>query len=222
MPPAVSLVAVALAAYLFGSIPFGLLIARLAFGVDVRKHGSGNIGATNVARVLGRKWGAACLGLDALKGLLPTLLLPRVAALPDDWRPAAAVLCGAAAVLGHVFPVWLGFRGGKGVATGAGVAAVLCWPAALAAAAAFGAVFYARRVVALGSIVASVTYAVVTLVAIADLADRSRWPLAAFAVAMPSLIVFRHRDNIRRMLRGEEKRFATGEPESPREPVAHP
>ena len=221
MPPAVVLALVAVAAYLFGSIPFGLVLARLAGGVDVRKHGSGNIGATNVGRVLGKKWGLACLALDVLKGLLPTLLLPRLAPLPDDWRSVAAVACGAAAVLGHVFPIWLGFRGGKGVATGAGVAAVLCWPAALAAAAAFGAVFVARRVVALASIVASIAYAVTTFLLIGDLTDRSQWPLAAFAVAMPTLIVVRHRDNIRRMIRGEERRFTTAD-ESPREPVAGP
>jgi acyl phosphate:glycerol-3-phosphate acyltransferase len=150
MPPAANLALAVAAAYVIGSIPFGLLIAKYGHGVDVRRHGSGNIGATNVGRVLGKKWGVVCLVLDALKGLLPTLLLPRVIPrplLPEDWLGLATVLCGAAAITGHVFPVWLGFRGGKGVATGAGVAAVVCWQAALAAVAAFAAVFVARKLV---------------------------------------------------------------------------
>ena len=200
----------AVAAYLVGSIPFGLLIARYWHGIDVRKHGSGNIGATNVGRVLGRKWGIACLVLDFLKGLVPTLLLPRLVPLPSDWQSAAAVLCGAAAIAGHVFPVWLAFRGGKGVATGAGVAAVLSWPAALAAAGAFAIVFATKRIVSLASIVAATVYAAVAVVLTGEPLARENWPITAFAIAIPALIIARHRDNIRRLIRGEEGRFTTG------------
>ncbi|HEX6987523.1 MAG TPA: glycerol-3-phosphate 1-O-acyltransferase PlsY [Planctomycetaceae bacterium] len=219
MPPAVNLSLAVAAAYLVGSIPFGLLIARYWHGVDVRKHGSGNIGATNVGRVLGRKWGVACLMLDFLKGLLPTLLLPRLVPLPSDWLGPAAVACGAAAIAGHVFPVWLGFRGGKGVATGAGVAVVVSWPAALAAAAAFAVVFAAKRIVSLASIVAATVYAAVTLALLREPFARENWAMAAFAVAIPALIVARHGDNIRRLRRGEEGRFRAGaahaEPQEP-------
>lgn len=214
MSPAVSLSLAAAAAYLVGSIPFGLLIARYGHGVDVRRHGSGNIGATNVGRVLGKKWGVFCLALDALKGLIPTLLLPRVLPFPTDWVESATVACGAAAIAGHVFPVWLGFRGGKGVATGAGVAAVVCWQAALAAAAAFAIVFAAKRVVSLASIVSAGVYAAVAL-AVLGREIGEKWPTALFAVAIPTLIVVRHRDNIRRLIRGDEATFDVAHPEQP-------
>jgi glycerol-3-phosphate acyltransferase PlsY len=210
MSPAATLSLAAVAAYLVGSIPFGLLIAKYGHGIDVRRHGSGNIGATNVGRILGKKWGVACLLLDALKGLLPTLL-PRALSLPEGWLGTATVACGAAAIAGHVFPVWLGFRGGKGVATGAGVAAVVAWPAALAAGAAFGITFAAKRVVSLASIVAAAVYAVATLIWLGDPFAAGNWPTAAFSVAIPALIVARHRDNIRRLLRGEERRFMSAE-----------
>ena len=115
-----------LLAYLAGSLPFGLIVARLFGGIDIRKEGSGNIGATNVARVLGAKYGAFVLSLDCVKGAAPTGLLP-VLLLSSDLpqRVHLAVLSGVAAILGHMFPCWLGFRGGKGVATALGVALVL-------------------------------------------------------------------------------------------------
>lgn len=196
-------------AYLIGSIPFGLLIAKYGFGIDVRLKGSGNIGATNVGRVLGKKWGIICLLLDALKGLLPTLLLPRLVAVPDGWLSGVTVACGTAAILGHVFPVWLRFRGGKGVATGAGVAAVVSSPAALAGAITFGVVFGLKRVVSLASICAAIAYAVTALVTLGGAAVREEWTTTLFAVAIPTLIIVRHRDNIGRLLRGEEKRFSS-------------
>lgn len=197
------------AAYLIGSVPVGFLLAMLVFRVDLRATGSGNIGATNVGRTLGTKWGVACLALDLLKGVVPTLL-PLAVTWPTGWLEPAMVACGAAAVVGHVFPVWLGFRGGKGVATGAGVAIVLAWQAAAAAAITFALVFLAKRIVSLSSIVAAIVYAIVVL-ALSDLTSRENWPLVAFAVAIPSLIVLRHRDNIGRLIRGEEKPFRTAE-----------
>ena len=211
MSPALVLFSIAVAAYLVGSIPFGLLLARYGRGVDVRRHGSGNIGATNVARTLGRGWGIACLLLDLLKGLLPTLLLPALViprSLPADWQTSAAVVCGIATICGHVFPVWLRFRGGKGVATGAGVAAVLCPPAMLAGAVAFGLVMLLNRIVALASMVAAVMYAVVALLWMGTPWQREHWPLTAFALLIPLLIIVRHLGNIRRILRGEEGAFA--------------
>src|SRR6476620_8296288 len=102
------------AAYLAGSIPFGYLVGRVVGKIDIRQHGSGNVGATNVGRVLGSKWGFAVLGLDLLKGLIPVSVIPRLFIAPNEqdfvhWQVAA----GIAAVLGHMFPCWLGFRGGK-------------------------------------------------------------------------------------------------------------
>ncbi|MFN8453045.1 MAG: glycerol-3-phosphate 1-O-acyltransferase PlsY, partial [Anaerolineae bacterium] len=144
------------AAYLAGSIPFSLLIARWAGGIDLRQHGSGNVGATNVARTLGYKWGAVALLLDALKGLLPTWGLPLL--FYGAGSRHAPVAAGLAAIVGHMFPCWLGFRGGKGVATALGVVAVLSWQATLAAFVAFAAVFAVSRIVSLSSIVAAVTF----------------------------------------------------------------
>src|SRR5690606_37197450 len=104
--------------------PFSLLIARWFGGIDLRQHGSGNVGATNVARTLGFKWGLLALLLDALKGLLPTWGLPLLLFEGDVSRDHAQVVAGLAAIVGHMFPCWLGFRGGKGVATALGVVAV--------------------------------------------------------------------------------------------------
>ena len=208
------------AAYLVGSVPIGFLIAKYVFGIDLRITGSGNIGATNVGRTLGAKWGVACLVLDLLKGVVSTLL-PLAVSWPSSWREPVMVACGAAAVVGHVFPVWLGFRGGKGVATGAGVAIVLAWQAAVAATVTFAIVFLAKRIVSLSSIVAAIVYAIVVLVR-SNPASRENWPLIAFAVAIPTLIVFRHRDNIARLVRGEEKQFRTAHrgDEAKQEPLA--
>lgn len=207
MDPGTTAAILIAAGYFIGSVPIGFLIAKLVFRIDLRTAGSGNIGATNVGRTLGAKWGVGCLVFDALKGVVPTLL-PFAVNWPTGWRDPVMVACGAAAVVGHVFPVWLGFRGGKGVATGAGVAIVLAWQAAVAAAVTFAIVFLAKRIVSLSSIAAAVVYAVVVLV-LCEPTSRENWPLIAFAVAIPALIVVRHRENIARLVRGEEKPFRT-------------
>ena len=200
---------VVLGGYLVGSAPFGLLVARVFGGIDLRKHGSGNIGATNVARTLGFRWGALVLVLDALKGGLPVLwLAPAVYGRGAPALQHVQVACGLAAVLGHMFPCWLGFRGGKGVATALGVVAVLAPQATLAAAVLFALVFAATRIVSAASMTASVCFAAVELWLLrpAPFSD-STWSLAAFSLAVPVLIVVRHRDNIGRLWRGEEQRI---------------
>ena len=150
----------AVIAYLAGSIPFGLLVARVVAGIDIRKHGSGNIGATNVGRTLGAKWGIAVLLLDALKGALPVLMIPRVLADTEStWFVLLQVIVGVATVVGHMFPVWLRFHGGKGVATALGVVCVLAPVGSLAAFGGFALCMAASRIVALSSIVAAVVFA---------------------------------------------------------------
>lgn len=205
--------AMVLAAYLAGSIPFSLLIARWFGGIDLRQHGSGNVGATNVARTMGYRWGLVALLLDAVKGLLPTWGLPL---LFFGGATHAEVLAGLAAIVGHMFPCWLGFRGGKGVATALGVVTILSWPATLAAFVAFALVFAASRIVSLSSIIASVVFAIAEMVALwpAPFAAAT-WSRGAFALAVPALIIYRHRANIGRLRRGEEPRLTRSKAQKP-------
>jgi len=183
------------AAYLIGSIPFSFLVAR-AFGVhDVRRVGSGNVGATNVLRSAGKAAGALALVLDVGKGAAAAALAGRLAS--GEALPAAAAL---AAVVGHMFPVWLRFQGGKGVATGLGAFAPLAPAAALGAIAAFAIVALATRFVSLGSVSGAVVLAGLAV------GLRGPDPVAVAAVLSAALVVFRHRSNLRRILGGTERR----------------
>jgi glycerol-3-phosphate acyltransferase PlsY len=191
------LLALVLLGYLAGSIPFGVLLTRWLRGVDVRQGGSGNIGATNVTRVAGKKLGAVVLLLDALKGALPVGLALWL--LPE--LPRAHALVGLAAVLGHVFPVWLKLRGGKGVATALGVLLVLVPAAALAGAATYALVIAAWRVSSIGSLTAG-------LVAGGVAALTARAPEYFLLTATFFLfLLWTHRSNIGRLLRHTERRF---------------
>jgi glycerol-3-phosphate acyltransferase PlsY len=189
------------ASYLAGSIPFGLLLGRLVAGVDVRTEGSGNIGATNVARTAGKGLGVLTLLLDAAKGGIPVAVTALVLGEAHDagW-PAAA---GLSAFLGHVFPVWLRLRGGKGVATAFGAFVVLTPWLALLAAAVFAVAFAATKVVSVSSMTAA---AVLSLGAALEHGKYA--PVTRVALVVLAVIVIRHRSNIRRMLRGEESRLA--------------
>jgi len=194
-----------LLAFLSGSIPFGWLFAK-ARGVNLRAVGSGNIGGTNVWRALGWRYGAAVLLLDALKGFAPVFALEYcLAALPADyappgWQPWLFMLTALAAVLGHTFTPWLGFRGGKGVATGAGVVIALFQLWVLPVLALFGLVLASTRFVSLGSIMAALLLAALSL---SIPAIRPYWP---FALAALVLVVWTHRSNIERLLAGTENR----------------
>ncbi|HEX8187473.1 MAG TPA: glycerol-3-phosphate 1-O-acyltransferase PlsY [Pyrinomonadaceae bacterium] len=199
--------AIVLLAYLLGSVPFGYLLVRLSVGGDVRETGSGGTGATNVTRRAGRGVGALTLLLDLLKGAGAVLFARALLGAGDgaQWWVCAA---GAAAVLGHVFPVWLKFRGGKGVATGLGVFLVLAPFATLCAALVFVTVVWLWRYVSLGSIVAAslLPLAVWSLGAL-GLGDRARSPLLLLSVLGAALIVLMHRANVGRLLRGEENKL---------------
>lgn len=198
-----------LAAYLVGSIPFGLFVARIAKGVDIRTVGSGNIGATNVARSIGKSWGMLVLVLDALKGLLPTLFFPLLTYQSGDSDIIhAQVLCGLAAIMGHMFPCWLRFRGGKGVATALGVVVVLAPLSSLIAAGVFALSIGIWRIVSLSSILASLGFAAASIWQLWPTPfSAASWSLAAFSLTIPTLIIVRHLTNIARLLRGEEPRF---------------
>ena len=184
-------------AYLLGSVPFGLVLSRAFAGVDVRRVGSGNIGATNVSRAAGKKVGILTLVLDAAKGALPVLVAPSLGLSPA-WGAAA----GLAAFLGHLFPPWLGFQGGKGVATALGVSAGFSPVAALVGLVVFSIALAATRFVSVGSLHGTAACAA-GILAVRGADSPAAWAGAAMAVA----IFLRHRANIRRLLRGEENRI---------------
>ena len=199
-------------AYLLGSIPFGLLIAR-AHGKDLRSIGSGNIGATNVSRALGRRWAGFCFLLDVLKGLVPMLAAGKIISSPPIAEELLFVLVvGCAAVTGHIFPIYVKFRGGKGVATSFGVALGL-WPYyTICAALSFviwAVVVLVWRYVSLASIAASIGFPIFLVVAIILIPGwniGNLWPLFIAATMIPLMVIVRHRQNIKRLLVGTESK----------------
>lgn len=227
-----------LVSFLCGSVPFGLIIAR-ARGINIREHGSGNIGATNVLRVVGKKYGITCLFLDALKGFIPVAIATnliqidgRAIQVPlgflDPWAlilPAAEavkaqtvqILTALAAVLGHNYSPWVGFKGGKGIATSAGVMLALMPFAVGLLILVFLAVFLTTRYVSLASIIAAAALPLLTLWGswhhgrIQD----GTWnkPLFVFSLTIAILAVWKHRSNIERLRNGTEHRF-TRKPKS--------
>jgi glycerol-3-phosphate acyltransferase PlsY len=198
---------VLLLTYLLGSIPFGYLIVKLRGGGDVRETGSGGTGATNVTRRAGKRAGLLTLLLDALKGAA-AVLIARVVFDGSEgagWWVAASAF---AVVAGHVFPVWLGFRGGKGVATGLGAFLLLAPLALLSALPVFVVVVWATRYVSLGSITAAALMPLaVWILGARSGANAETVPTLAAAAAGGALIIFMHRANIRRLVRGEENRL---------------
>jgi glycerol-3-phosphate acyltransferase PlsY len=201
-----------LAAFLIGGIPFGYLVGRWILKDDIRNHGSGNIGATNVARVIGWKWGSLVLALDALKGMAPVLLtrefLQRLH--PEVNSENAVVVAGICAILGHMYPVYLRLRGGKGVATALGVVIVIAPVATLSALVSFALMVATTKLVALGSIAAAACFLVVQLWLLRTTAfEPEVIGLTLFSVAVPALITWRHRGNLSRIRKGTEPRLGS-------------
>jgi len=192
-----------LGAYLAGSVPFGFLVARAVAGIDIRDHGSKNVGATNVFRVVGRPWGLLVLFLDAMKGFAAVSI--------PSWSGTAGVpfyvllALGVTAILGHSFPVWLNLRGGKGVATSLGVfLGIVFWPT-LTAFLIFMLVFALTRIISVSSLAAVSSF---PLLLFAAYRDHEQFILMlATSSVLWIFIVFTHRANIRRLLKGEEKRL---------------
>lgn len=208
-----SLVTVLAAAcgYFVGSLPSGLIAGKLARGIDVRHVGSRNIGATNVSRALGKKWGLIVLVADIAKGLVPIVALPY---LVPGTTTAHQAIAGFAAILGHNFPVWLGFRGGKGVATSLGVILWLGPVAAAIAATVFFSTFAFRRIVSLSSIAAALAFAAAQLAISSDPWGSQNRVASTITMLIPALVIVRHHANIARLIRGEEPSFRFGGGES--------
>lgn len=221
--------------FLLGSIPFGLFIAK-AKGIDIRQHGSGNIGATNVFRVVGKKHGLSCLLLDALKGFVPVVIaisviqfegmknpmsLNALSAYAHDFSMSTAqifqVFTGLCAVLGHNYTPWAGFKGGKGIATSAGVFIALMPAAIVILIVIWLLVFFISRYVSLASIIAAAALPLVTLWGswFHGKIQNNTWnkPLFVFTVILALLAIWKHRSNIVRLLNGTEHRF-TRKPKS--------
>ena len=185
-------------AFFLGSLPFGYWLGRLR-GLDVRQQGSKNTGATNVGRVLGKKWGFLVLALDIGKGWIAVTLATQVGHAGDPTAVATAVI----AVLGHVFSPWIGFRGGKGVATSAGVLLALTPWVGLSVIAVWGVVFLMGRIVSVASLVAASAFPFLVLGL-----DPGRPLLQGAALGLAGLVWIRHRDNLVRLFRGEESKVA--------------
>jgi glycerol-3-phosphate acyltransferase PlsY len=214
MPP---LVAIVLLSYLIGSIPTSIIVARFARGIDIRNHGSGNAGGTNVMRVVGWQAGALVIAIDILKGYAATMVvtklmygaLPFVNATPFEDITVVRIIAGCAAILGHVWTLFGSFRGGKGMATAGGVLLGLATIELLVAFSVFAIVFALSRYVSLGSISAAIAFPVTMLarhnIFHAQLEGYNT--LIFFSIGIAGLLVFTHRANIRRLIEGTEHRL---------------
>jgi glycerol-3-phosphate acyltransferase PlsY len=193
-----------LLAYLIGSIPTAVWVSRYFFAIDIREYGSGNAGASNTFRVLGSRWGSFVMAIDVLKGLLATglyVLVPYY--LHDEWdRTNFMVGLGLAAVVGHIFPIWAEFRGGKGVATLFGMILAIQPIVAVCCVSVFLLVLYLTRFISLSSILASIAFAVFILY----IFDAKETLYRGFAIAVALLVILTHQKNISRLLKGSESK----------------
>jgi glycerol-3-phosphate acyltransferase PlsY len=206
------LVAAAIGSYLVGAIPFSYLIPKIFFGIDIRQHGSGNVGATNVVRVVGKPVGITCFVLDVLKGIVPVVALRAMPGLPD-WAP----LVGAAgAVVGHAKSVFLRFGGGKAVATGVGTILALSPFAGVVCLVIWLVAFLPTRVVSIASITAALALpgAMIGLPNPIVAGGRSPEVYVYYAMAAGFYVIVRHRENIRRIFAGTEHRFGASTEEN--------
>ncbi len=200
-------------AYLAGSIPFAYIIAK-CHGINLREVGSGNIGATNLSRALNKRWGYFCFFLDVMKGFTPVFIsVQLLCEFSNAFELILVLLTAVASVLGHVFPVYLGFRGGKGVATSFGVGLGL-WPyftlPSLFAFIVWLVSVLISRYISLASMIASIAFPIVLFIMTIILKAwtfEQLWPLYIAAVAIPFLVILRHKENIRRIIRGTESKI---------------
>jgi glycerol-3-phosphate acyltransferase PlsY len=193
-----------LVAYLLGSVPFSYILGKLIKKLDIRQHGSGNVGATNALRVLGTKYGVLALILDALKGAAPILI---ARALFPEISDLFLILVGLFAILGHIFTIFLRFKGGKGVATSAGVFAALIPTAVVFALFVFVITVAISRYVSLGSILAAITLLIVSLIRNIQLGF-TELELLIFVALIVIFIIFKHRSNIKRLINGNENKIS--------------
>jgi len=212
-----SLIFIVLLSYLIGSIPFGLIVGKIAKGIDIRKYGSGNIGSTNVSRILGFKYGLITQIGDILKGVIPTLIIANIfySKSPfQDYIPIndytfIQILAGIAAVCGHIWTIFAGFRGGKGVNTAVGILIGLAPIDLLISFGIFLLVLIISGYVSLGSIIAAISFPTIMFIRenIFKVSITGYSTLIVFAIILSLIIVFTHRSNIDRLLAKKENRF---------------
>lgn len=198
-------------AYLLGSISFAVVFSKAFMKKDIRELGSGNAGTTNVMRTGGFKLGALTFLCDVLKGfvacLIGKLVFANVFANDEQWAVYGAFLCGLACMLGHVFPIFFQFKGGKGIATSVGIFAVCCWPAIIIGLAVFALGVLLTRIVSISSIAAAVTVVSCTMIFHYINDPALFWPQAVLAIAMGILVIAKHSENIKRLVNGTEKKL---------------
>lgn len=215
--PIIPSIILLVAAYLYGSVPFGFLFAKILRGVDIRQVGSGNIGATNAARVLGFRYFPVVFLLDFTKGFLPALIASRLIVEGASYQPHPLAVCGAlAAILGHVFPVYLKFKGGKAVAAGTGACTILAPWALLIAAGLWAVMFGIFRYVSLASITAAAALGVSTWIVYPHPLGSGLFR-TAFCTLAGIFVIALHHSNIRRLLRGTEHKIGHGRGEEDKE-----
>jgi glycerol-3-phosphate acyltransferase PlsY len=202
-----ALVAIVLS-YLVGAIPAGYIVGKLFKGIDIRNHGSGNIGFTNVLRVLGPVPGVITLLADVGKGVIAVLAVSQLGKLqPASLTPYLPMLCGGFAMVGHVWTIFLRFRGGKGVATSLGMFTSLFWQAGLISLGVWIITVAITRYVSLGSILLCISFCVAAFVTGGDYI----WGLRTMALVVTAIVIYRHKGNIQRLIRGEERKFGQRE-----------
>jgi len=201
-------------AYLLGSISFAVVFSKIFMKKDVRELGSGNAGTTNVMRTGGFKLGALTFLCDVLKGFIACyigkLVFKNVFENGDEWAVYGAFLCGFACMLGHVFPIFFQFKGGKGIATSVGIFAVCCWPAILIGLAVFALGVFITRIVSVSSIAAAITVVSCTMIFHYINDPALFWPQAVLAIVMGILVISKHSENIKRLINGTEKKLSIG------------
>ncbi len=202
-----SVLAVLALAYLLGSVPTSIIIGKVWRGIDIREHGSGNAGGTNVFRVLGWKPGVLVMAVDVLKGFIAAFWLPSWIAPDFSQMPFLQLGAGLAAVFGHIWTIFAGFRGGKGVGAAAGMLLALFPQAALYCFIVFAVVLLATRIVSISSISAAIALPAVLSIFRYLLDKNVPLPLYVFSFFAAALIIFTHRSNIQRLLNGTENRF---------------
>ena len=213
-----NLITIVILSYLVGSIPNSIIVSKKVAGIDIKSHGSGNAGGTNVMRVLGWKYGLLVIILDALKGAVAVILIARLYlgnfpfpnATPFDDFTLVQIIAGISAIIGHIWTVFSGFKGGKGIATGVGVYMALVTLDLLLAIGIFAIVVYISRYVSLGSILAAISVPVIMIVRenIFGVDITGYHTLLPFSIALTALIIYAHRENIKRLLTGNENKLS--------------